>query len=199
MGNSQSNSNRNNRINSALQSKKQTKSPSHADSLSQSLPFLQVDPNPNPLHSQAIRRRHSSIGNPSSRPRPIRHQRSASSGLFSRLSLGCASADISILSRESDSDASDLFDSHVDDDKARFVHLSRYSDEPPTSPSTTTFSKNSQPTSLPCLPPSHLAYYSPPISDGRKASLDSAAEAAFDIFLKQYPRTHHLSSILNLV
>ncbi|KAE9402813.1 PLP-dependent transferase [Gymnopus androsaceus JB14] len=74
--------------------------------------------------------------------------------------------------------------------------LSLCRDEPPTSPSTTTFSKNSQPTQLPCSPPSHLAYYSPPISDGRKASLDSAAEAAFDIFLKQFPQ-YRLTWILD--
>jgi hypothetical protein len=144
--------------------------------------FLQIDPNPNSGQIQVVRRRQ---GNSQSRPeKRIHHKRSASSVLFYRFGLGRTSADISVLNRESDSDSFDLFD----EDKARVVHFSRYNDEPPTSPSatTTSFSKNSHPSSPP--PPSHLAFYSPTTSGGHKAPGESTAEAAFDAFLKRFPR-----------
>ncbi|KAJ4471501.1 pyridoxal phosphate-dependent transferase [Lentinula aciculospora] len=199
MGNSQSNNAQKKRSNSALQTKNQINSSSNA---SQNLPFLQIDPKPNLVHPQVVRRRHSSITTSSSNTaRPLRHQRSASSILFSRLGrFGYNSATGSVLSRESGSDSSDLFDGpHVDDDKIRVVHLSQYSDEPPTSPSTTTFSKNSQPTSsslLPCSPPSHLAYYTPTNADGRQIPVDSAAERAYDAFLRKFPQ-YRLTWILD--
>ncbi|KAJ4468374.1 pyridoxal phosphate-dependent transferase [Lentinula edodes] len=78
------------------------------------------------------------------------------------------------------------------------MYLSQYSDEP-TSPSTTTFSKNSQltpPPLLPCSPPFHLAYYTPTNADGRQIPGDSAVEAAYDVFLKQFPQ-YRLTWILD--
>ncbi|KAJ3912040.1 pyridoxal phosphate-dependent transferase [Lentinula edodes] len=106
----------------------------------------------------------------SSTTRPLRHRRSTSAILFSRLGkFGCNSATVS------------------------------YSDEPPTSPSTTTFSKNSQltpPPLLPCSPPFHLAYYTPTNADGRQIPGDSAVEAAYDVFLKQFPQ-YRLTWILD--
>jgi hypothetical protein len=191
MGNSQSNNSRNTRPH---QSQGQANSPHLANNNSfQHLSFLKIDPNPsNPVHAKVVRRRHSSIGSTSHPTRTLRHQRSASSLIFSRLGLGCTSANVSVSSGESDSYASDLFD----DDKHHVVHHSQYSDEPPTSPSTTTFSKSSQftpPSSLPCSPPSHLAYYSPTTSDGHNVPGDSVAEAAFEAFLKHFPRKFHIS------
>ncbi|KAF8829538.1 hypothetical protein HHX47_DHR3000896 [Lentinula edodes] len=201
MGNSQSNNARKSRVNSALrlQPKEQLKATSHT---SQNLPFLQIDPNPNLVRAQAVRRRHSSLATPSSSTtRPLRHQRSTSAILFSRLGkFGCNSATVSVLSRESESDSPDLFDvPHVENDKARAMYLSQYSDEPPTSPSPTTFSKNSQltpPPLLPCSPPFHLAYYTPTNADGRQIPGDSAVEAAYDVFLKQFPQ-YRLTWILD--
>ncbi|KAJ3874525.1 pyridoxal phosphate-dependent transferase [Lentinula edodes] len=200
MGNSQSNNARKSRVNSALQPKEQLKATSHT---SQNLPFLQIDPNPNLVQAQVVRRRHSSLATPSSSTtRPLRHRRSTSAILFSRLcKFGCNSATVSVLSRESESesDSPDLFDvPHVDNDKARAMYLSQYSDEP-TSPSTTTFSKNSQltpPPLLPCSPPFHLAYYTPTNADGRQIPGDSAVEAAYDVFLKQFPQ-YRLTWILD--
>ncbi|KAJ3911444.1 hypothetical protein F5877DRAFT_85953 [Lentinula edodes] len=81
---------------------------------------------------------------------------------------------------ESESNSPDLFDAPpVGNDKASY-----YSDEPPTSLSTTAFSKNSQltpPPLLPCSPPFHLAYYTPANADGRQIPGDSAVEAAYDV------------------
>ncbi|KAJ3911230.1 hypothetical protein F5877DRAFT_86277 [Lentinula edodes] len=86
-----------------------------------------------------------------------------------------------------------LFDAPpVGNDKARAMYLSQYSDEPPTSLSTTTFSKNSQltpPPLLPCSPPFHLAYYTPANADGRQIPGDSAVEAAYNYRLTWILRT----------
>ncbi|KAJ3995668.1 pyridoxal phosphate-dependent transferase [Lentinula boryana] len=198
MGNSQSNNAQKKRIDSIQgHSRDRIKSFNHAG---QNLPFLQIDPNPNPIHAQALRRRHSSLATPSSSTtKPLRHQRSASSTLFSRLSkFGSTSATVSILSREPESDSFfDLFDlPHAYEDKLR---ISQYSDEPPTSPSTTTFSKSSQSTSpppLPCSPSSHLAYYTPHNAIGHQNSTESIAEVAYESFLKQYPQ-YRLTWILD--
>ncbi|KAF5364510.1 hypothetical protein D9757_011974 [Collybiopsis confluens] len=186
MGSSHSINNRNTRNSSAHQT---------AIPAEKSFDFLQSDPNPHPNsgHFRVVRRRHSSIGNTHSTPqRQLSHRRSASRILFSRLGLGCNSADVSVLSRESVSDSSDLFE----DQKIRVVQLSQYSDEPPTSPSTTTFSKNSQLIPLPHSLPSHLAFYSPSTTDTRINQGDSETEAAFDAFLKQFPQ-YRLTWILD--
>lgn len=181
MGNSQSRSNRNIPID---QSEKQTKSLTHPG---QNPHFLQVDPNLSPSYFKAARRRHSSVGNSSFCTKSLRNKHSASSVLSSRLKY--ASADV-----ELNTDASALLESNVGHDKGQFAR------EPPGfSTTTTTFGRNHQFTSLPCSPPSHLAYCSPPISDGREVLIDEPAEAAFVIFLKQYPRKHYFFTTYSLI
>ncbi|KAJ3711590.1 pyridoxal phosphate-dependent transferase [Lentinula raphanica] len=197
MGNSHSNNAQNTTIETTPsgQSRVRTKSIRNDG---QNLPFLQIDPHPRPVHSQALRRRHSSTASPLSNPsKTLRHQRSASSALFSRFNkIRSTPTAVSFSSGEFEPESFDSYDSFHAYDKLR---ASQYSDEPPTSPSATTFSKSSQSTSpppLPCSLPFHLAYYTPSNANSRQNIGDPTAEAAYDAFLQQFPQ-YRLTWILD--